>query len=104
MDHRVALSPKLASLISQALASCRRLADDAVAPSGSAYRPLGAFKTDLEVINSASADESDVRSRVHSTGIHGADLARASAFDHVHAIENDVLREPVPIWSALTLS
>lgn len=43
------------------------------------------------------------RPGIHATGIEGAHLALLNAEDHIRALERDVLRDPAPIWSPLTL-
>lgn len=90
-------------LIAQTLGMCREHASEALSLQGLDYRPAGPFKMDLDAINAAPPDRQEVQGRIHATMIEGAHLALLNAEDHVLALEGDVVRDPAPIWSPLTL-
>ena len=93
----------MARLISQALGMCRVHASGALASQGPNFRPAGSFKADLDATNAAPLERQEVQGRIHATGIEGAHLAYLSAQDHLLTLEADMLRDPAPIWSPLTL-
>jgi hypothetical protein len=103
MDRRVPLTPDIARLISQTLGVYRVHTNDALAAQGPGYTPGGAFRTDRDAVNAAPPEKRRVQDRILATGMEGADLAFTNAQDHISALESDLLRDPAPIWSTLTL-
>src|SRR5260370_23382416 len=66
--------------------------------------PSGVLRHDLGAIATAPENTREVRGKLHASMIEGVNLFLAHAVDHIRALANDMLRDPVPIWSPLTLS
>jgi hypothetical protein len=103
MDRRVPLTPDMARLIAQAVGTCRVHASEALSAQGLDFQPAGPFKIDIDAINAAPPERQEVQGRIHATGIEAAELAFVNAQDHMLALESNVLRDPAPVWSSLTL-
>jgi hypothetical protein len=99
MFRRAQMSRDLADLIQRSILASVDHAESYPMPSG----PSGAFKRDLDVIADAPADVREVRDRLHATLISTVGVFLAHALDHIRALANDMLRDPIPIWSPLTL-
>lgn len=101
MRQRAPMSRELADLIARSIGDSLTHADAFNFPTG--YVPAGAFRRDLEAVDAAPAKARDVRSNLLATMCEAVGMYLAHAIDHVRALENDLRRDPVPIWSTLTL-
>lgn len=66
-------------------------------------RPSGVFGRDLVAIAAAPADVREVREKLHATMLDGVKMFLAHAIDHIRSLANDMLRDPMPVRSPLTL-
>ncbi|MFJ9714762.1 hypothetical protein ACIRPQ_02250 [Streptomyces sp. NPDC101213] len=103
----VPITDSLACEAASILARFRELADGALRVSdqeafdrntGSPYRQECA---EIEALDEPLRGE---RSSLHAMLMETADLTKDNAFDHVRALEHDILMQPPPVWSPLTLS
>lgn len=101
MRQRAPMSRQLANLIARSTRDCLTHADAFNVPPG--YVPAGAFRIDLDAVNTAPVKAREVRSNLLATMNEAVGMFLAHAVDHVRALENDLQRDPMPIWSMLTL-
>jgi hypothetical protein len=99
MYRRAPMSRDLASLVARSILTSLDHAESYPEP----YGPSGAFKRDLDAIADAPEDARRVRDRLHGTLVSVVETFLAHAVDHIRALANDMLRDPLPIWSPLTL-
>jgi hypothetical protein len=99
MYRRAPMSRDLASLVARSILTSLDHAESYPELDG----PSGAFKRDLDAIADAPEDARRVRDRLHSTLVSVVEMFLAHAIDHIRALANDMLRDPLPIWSPLTL-
>ncbi len=99
MYRRAPMSRDLASLVARSILTSLDHAESYPKADG----PSGAFKRDLDAIADAPEDAREVRDRLHGTLVSTVGMFLAHATDHIRALANDMLREPLPIWSPLTL-
>jgi hypothetical protein len=100
MYRRSPMSRDLASLIRSSILASLDHAESYPRPEG---RPGGVFGHDLGVIAAAPTDARKVRSNLHATVVATVETFLTHALDHSRALANDMLRDPMPIWSPLTL-
>src|SRR5260370_20059284 len=101
MYRRGRISRDLASLVARSILASLDKAEAYPTPGD---HPLGALRHDLGTIATAPENTREVRGKLHASMIEGVSLFLAHAVDHIRALANDMLRDPVPIWSPLTLS
>jgi hypothetical protein len=99
MYRRAAMPRDLASLAARSILASLDHAESYPELNG----PSGAFQRDLEAIAEAPEGARQVRARLHSTLVSTVGMFLAHANDHIRALANDMLRDPLPIWSPLTL-
>jgi hypothetical protein len=97
------MSKEFALLISRTLASCASLADSFQVP-GEGYLPAGSFGADRAAIQRLDGRQKQVWEKLHATTATTAGMLLAHALDHVRGMCWDLQRQPVPIWSQLTLA
>jgi hypothetical protein len=95
------MSRDLASLIARSVLACLDHAESYPPPGSS---PSGAFARDLAAIAAVPETAREVRSNLHATLTDAIRMFLAHAIDHTRALANDMERDPVPVWSPLTLS
>src|SRR5579863_802610 len=98
MYRRGPMSRDLASLVARSILISLVYAESYPKLDG----PSGAFKRDLDAIAAAPEDARQVRDRLHGTLVSTVGMFLAHAIDHIRALANDMLRDPLPIWSPLT--
>jgi hypothetical protein len=92
------MSRDLAGLVARSILASADVAEgcpELVAPSGS-------FKRDLDAIADAQPEAREVRGRLHGTLASTVEMFLGHAIDYVRSLANDMLRDPLPIWSPLT--
>jgi hypothetical protein len=94
------MSRELADVVGRSILATLDLAEKYPTPESN---PKGAFGRDLEAIATAPAGSAEVRGRLHAILIDTVGMFLAHAIDHTRALANDMNREPVPVWSPLTL-
>ena len=99
MYRRAPMSRDLASLVARSILTSLDHAENYPKLDG----PSGAFKRDLDAIADAPEDARQVRARLHGTLVSTVGVFLAHAVDHIRALANDMLRDPLAIWSPLTL-
>lgn len=97
------LSRDLAQLIAVSLATYLAQADSFESAEIS-QQPAGVLKEDLAATSVMSPDVRDVRGRLLATGLDTVLLVQGHMVDHIRSLEQDLRRDPVPIWSTLTLA
>jgi len=95
------MSRDLAGLVARSILASLDKAEAYPTPGD---HPSGALRHDLGTIATAPENTREVRGKLHASMIEGVSLFLAHAVDHIHALANDMLRDPVPTWSPLTLS
>jgi len=103
MYERGPLSRELADIIARSIAQCITQAD-AFTLATETYQPAGMFASDLQAINELDGEHKRVRDGLHATIISTVGMILAHALDHIRSLHGDLQRDPVPIWSPLTLS
>lgn len=103
----VPITQELAQEAAAILTRFRDIADDALR-----VKDMAAFEQNTTSLFRRESSEIDalgepLRSERHS--LHGllletANLTKDNALDHVRALEHDILMQPPPVWSPLTLS
>jgi hypothetical protein len=99
MYRRAPMSRDLASLVARSILASLGHVESYPKLAG----PSGAFKRDLNAIAGAPEDAREVRDRLHGTLVSTVEMFLAHSVDHIRALANDMLRDPLPIWSPLTL-
>jgi len=99
--RRTQMPRDLASLIARSILASLDHAESYPPPGDS---PSGAFARDLGAIKEAPEAAREVRSTLHATLVDTVRMFLAHAIDHTRALANDMQRDPVPVWSPLTLS
>ncbi|MEU9979546.1 hypothetical protein [Streptomyces sp. NPDC051014] len=103
----VPITPELAQEVAAALAHFRDLAGEAFQlqnPDTFDQNTTSVFRREYEQMGTLAEPLREERRKLYSMLIHVADLTKDNAFDHVRALEHDILMDPPPVWSPLTLS
>jgi hypothetical protein len=99
MYRRAPMSRDLASLVARSILASLDHAESYPELDG----PSGVFKRDLDAIAEVPEDARRVRDRLHGTLVSVVEMFLAHAIDQTRALANDMLRDPLPIWSPLTI-
>lgn len=94
MYRRAPMSRDLGSLVARSILTSLDHAENYPKLDG----PSGAFKRDLDAIADAPEDARQVRARLHGTLVSTVGVFLAHAVDHIRALANDMLRDPLAIW------
>jgi hypothetical protein len=103
----VPITQELAEEAASILARFRELADqtlDVEDPDAFAMNTAALFVREAAEIGTLSEPLRSERQKLHSLLLDTAGLTTNNALDHVRALEHDVLMQPPPVWSPLTLS
>jgi hypothetical protein len=101
MVRRAPMTRELADLIGRSVLASLEYAESYPKPSG---RPSGTFAQDLTAIDAVSPESAcEVRGKLHATVVEIISMLLAHATDHIRALAHDMQRDPVPVWSPLTL-
>ncbi|MEU9349279.1 hypothetical protein AB0D74_49620 [Streptomyces sp. NPDC048278] len=103
----VPITPELAQEAADALAFFRDLAENALpAADGAPFdeSATSVFLRERAQIEALAEPLRGERRKLYSMLIQIATLTKDNAIDHVRALEHDILMDPPPVWSPLTLS
>jgi hypothetical protein len=103
MYQRSPLSQELAQILGHALKDAVAIAD-AFPTSVGSYSPAGPFGMDRDAIQHLEGDRRRVWEGLQATTIKTAGMLLAHSLDHTRALVADLDREPLPVWSQLTLA
>ncbi|MGW4974698.1 hypothetical protein [Streptomyces mirabilis] len=103
----VPITQEFAQEAAAILARFRELADEALRvedPEAFARNTGSPFRTEAAELDALSEPLRSERRNLHGMLLDTANLTKDNAFDHVRALEHDILMQPPPVWSPLTLS
>jgi hypothetical protein len=100
MDRGIPIKPEFAELTAQTIDDACNAALD---PSDEAAADSIAER-DRSVVYALEGESGEVRRKLFHTGIDGAIIAFAAMRDGIAALKHDVIRDPAPIWSPVTLT
>jgi len=88
------------------LGAFRELADAALAtPDGFGFAPDAVFLREVAALDGLpDGKQKQARQGLHSLAVDGGQLIWMHAVDHIRALEHDLLMQPPPVWSPLTLA
>ncbi len=103
----VPITEEFAQEAAAILARFRDLVDDALRVKDAeafAQNTNSLFHREGTELDALSEPLRTERRSLHSMLLDTADLTKDNALDHVRALEHDILMQPPPVWSPLTLS
>ncbi|MEU1520433.1 hypothetical protein ABZ490_51490 [Streptomyces sp. NPDC005811] len=103
----VPITPELAQEVAAILARFRELADDTLRvqdPEAFEQNTTSLLRREAAEIDGLSEPLRTERQSLHALLLETAELTTSNALDHVRALEHDILMQPPPVWSPLTLS
>jgi hypothetical protein len=103
----VPITEEFAQEAAAVLARFRDLADDTLRvkdPEAFEQDTTSLFRRETAEIDALSDPLRTERHSLHGLLLETADLTKDNALDHVRALEHDILMQPPPVWSPLTLS
>jgi len=103
----VPITEELAQEAAAILTRFRELADDALRvedPEAFGRNTNSVFRREAAELDELPEPLRTERGSLHSLLLETASLTTENALDHVRALEHDILMQPPPVWSPLTLS
>lgn len=103
----VPITPELATAAAKILKRFRELADECLRvedPEAFAKITASLFRKEHAELDQLSEPLRSERHNLHALLLETAALTKDNALDHVRALEHDLLMQPPPVWSPLTLS
>ncbi|MFE0383923.1 hypothetical protein ACFW1F_07535 [Streptomyces bungoensis] len=103
----VPITEELAGETAAILAQFRELADAALRVEdleAFEQNTTSLFRREAAALGALSDPLRAERRSLHGMLLETADLTKDNALDHVRALEHDILMQPPPVWSPLTLS
>ncbi|MEV4888208.1 hypothetical protein AB0K48_02300 [Nonomuraea sp. NPDC055795] len=74
-------------------------------PPGAELPAAGVFRAETATLAALRAStKQEARQALHSLALDGGNLAWLNAVDHIRALEHDILMQPPPVWSPLSLA
>ncbi|WP_405525847.1 hypothetical protein OG426_25930 [Streptomyces canus] len=100
----VPISEPFARASAEILCTFRELADKALAAPDE-LDPNGVFCREAAALATLpDGQQKEARQGLHSLAVDGGQLIWVHAVDHIRALEHDILMQPPPVWSPLTLA
>jgi len=101
----VPITEPFAQACVETLRTFRELADKALTiPDGGLNRDTVFYREADALLGLPEGEQKQARLSLHQRALDGGHLIWVHAVDHIRALEHDILMQPPPVWSPLTLA